>query len=161
TDATLLAAMTGIARYVSRADIRKVLKESDGLGTEATRAGIIELLFKRQYLKRAGKSIHATPAGQGLIDSLPEQASLPDMTAEWESLLNAISQKQSQYQDFMGPLVTSLHALIEQSKASLPTAFKGVKAQRSGRSRFGNKRGKGGAKRGGRRKQTGGVKAKV
>lgn len=138
TDATLLAAMTGIARYVNRTEIRKILKESDGLGTEATRAGIIELLFKRQYLKRAGKSIHATPAGQSLIDSLPEQATLPDMTAEWESQLNEISQKQSQYQDFMGPLVASLHGLIEQSKASLPTAFEGIKTQRRRRKRFVN-----------------------
>src|SRR5699024_961889 len=47
TDATLLAAMTGIARYVSDPEIKKVLRDTDGLGTEATRAGIIELLFKR------------------------------------------------------------------------------------------------------------------
>lgn len=45
TDATLLSAMTGIARYVSDPEIKKVLRDTDGLGTEATRAGIIELLF--------------------------------------------------------------------------------------------------------------------
>ncbi len=39
TDATLLAAMTGISRYVKDPEIRKILKETDGLGTEATRAG--------------------------------------------------------------------------------------------------------------------------
>ncbi len=140
SDATLLAAMTGIARYVSRPEIRKVLKESDGLGTEATRAGIIELLFKRQYLRRVGKEIHATPAGQSLIKSLPPQATLPDMTAEWESLLNAISQKQRQYQHFMDPLIVSLHELIEQSKASLPTAFSGVKSQQNKRGQFSKKK---------------------
>jgi len=47
TDATLLSAMTGIARYVTDNSIKKVLRDTDGLGTEATRAGSIELLFKR------------------------------------------------------------------------------------------------------------------
>ncbi|WP_277253849.1 DNA topoisomerase, partial [Neptunomonas phycophila] len=60
TDATLLSAMTGIARYVSDTAIRKVLRETDGLGTEATRAGIIELLFKRGFLTRVAKDIRAT-----------------------------------------------------------------------------------------------------
>ncbi|RCY27431.1 DNA topoisomerase, partial [Escherichia coli] len=55
TDATLLAAMTGIARHVQDPEIRKILRETDGLGTEATRAGIIDLLFKRRFLVRQGK----------------------------------------------------------------------------------------------------------
>ena len=61
TDATLLAAMTGIARHVQDPEIRKILRETDGLGTEATRAGIIDLLFKRRVLVRQGKSIKGTP----------------------------------------------------------------------------------------------------
>ncbi|OUS35680.1 DNA topoisomerase III, partial [Oleispira antarctica] len=73
-DGTLLAAMTGIARYVTNAEIRKTLKETDGLGTEATRAGIIELLFRRNFLQRTGKQIRSTEVGRGLIHSLPESA---------------------------------------------------------------------------------------
>jgi DNA topoisomerase-3 len=69
-DASLLAAMTGIARYVRSPDLRKVLKDTDGLGTEATRAGIIELLFTRKFLMRNGRQIRATAAGKGLIHSL-------------------------------------------------------------------------------------------
>ena len=46
TDATLLSAMTGIARFVQDKELKKVLRATDGLGTEATRAGIIELLFR-------------------------------------------------------------------------------------------------------------------
>lgn len=80
-DATLLAAMTGISRYIKNPDIKKILKDTDGLGTEATRAGIIELLFKRQFLERQGKQILSTLAGQKLIASLPELATNPDMTA--------------------------------------------------------------------------------
>ncbi|MCC3263027.1 DNA topoisomerase III, partial [Paenibacillus polymyxa] len=47
TDASLLSAMTGIARFVQDKALKKILRATDGLGTEATRAGIIELLFKR------------------------------------------------------------------------------------------------------------------
>ncbi|RLA40591.1 MAG: DNA topoisomerase III, partial [Gammaproteobacteria bacterium] len=128
TDATLLAAMTGIARFVTDSEVRKVLKESDGLGTEATRAGIIELLFRRNFLVRQGKQIRATEAGCGLINSLPKSTTLPDMTARWESLLNAIVDEQASYGDFMGSLIPLLHGLIEESCATLPVALKGVKS---------------------------------
>ena len=126
TDASLLAAMTGIARYVQDAAVRKILKDTDGLGTEATRAGILELLVKRGYIQRQGKQIRATDAGRGLIHSLPSAAALPDMTAQWESSLEAISQRQLRYGDFMAPMLTSLQGLVAESKANLPTALKGV-----------------------------------
>ena len=128
TDATLLAAMTGIARYVKDTDIRKILKETDGLGTEATRAGIIELLFRRGFFQRKGKQIHATPAGIGLVKALPEQATLPDMTAQWESVLEKISQRENTFHDFMQPLEAQLHALISQSASSAMSSLKGVVA---------------------------------
>ncbi len=113
TDATLLAAMTGIARFVSNPDIRKILKDTDGLGTEATRASIIELLFKRHFLIRKGKDIHATPLGRALISHLPEQLSLPDMTAQWEAQLNAISERTLNYASFMNPMQQHLTHIIK------------------------------------------------
>lgn len=112
TDATLLAAMTGIARYVTDPEIKKILKETDGLGTEATRAGIIELLFKRQFLTKIGKEIHATPVGKNLINSLPKVMVVPDMTAHWEAQLEAICEKRLRYNDFMQPMVSGLHSLL-------------------------------------------------
>ena len=127
-DASLLAAMTGIARYVKDAEIRKVLKETDGLGTEATRASIIELLFTRAFLQRQGKTIRSTPAGKGLINSLPAMATTPDMTAQWETLLSAISLKEASYQAFMTPLEATLRDLITQSQAKLPTGLKDVQS---------------------------------
>ncbi|ABV86950.1 DNA topoisomerase III [Shewanella pealeana] len=132
SDATLLGAMTGISRYVTDSEIRKILKETDGLGTEATRAGIIELLFKRNYLTRQGKSILATEVGKGLINSLPLSATTPDMTALWENNLDAISRKEAKYQSFMAPLLISLQQLIEQAGAQLPTSLQGVKSPDSG-----------------------------
>lgn len=128
TDATLLAAMTGINRYVTNPEIRKILKDTDGLGTEATRAGIIELLFKRGFLVRQGKAIVSTEVGKGLINSLPESATTPDMTALWESHLDAICRKEAKYQSFMQPLIESLGELITQAGAQLPTSLQGVKA---------------------------------
>ncbi len=129
TDATLLGAMTGISRYVTDPEIRKILKETDGLGTEATRAGIIELLFKRGFLQRLGKSIVSTDVGKGLINSLPASATTPDMTALWEASLNGICHKETSYQAFMQPLLGTLSTLIQNAGAQLPTALNGLKGQ--------------------------------
>ncbi|QIW15680.1 DNA topoisomerase III [Pasteurellaceae bacterium RH1A] len=112
TDATLLSAMTGIARFVQDKQLKKVLRETDGLGTEATRAGIIELLFKRGFLIKKGRTIHSTEAGRTLIFSLPESATLPDMTAHWEMQLTDISKKQATYQQFMWDLTQRLPGLL-------------------------------------------------
>ncbi|ATZ11732.1 DNA topoisomerase III [Erwinia amylovora] len=129
TDATLLSAMTGIARFVQDKDLKKVLRATDGLGTEATRAGIIELLFKRSFLFKKGRYIHSSPAGRALIHSLPEMAARPDMTAHWESTLTKISEKQCRYQDFMSPLVETLHSLIQQARQQPAAyAFRGLPA---------------------------------
>ncbi|MCX4029395.1 DNA topoisomerase III [Endozoicomonas sp. SM1973] len=126
SDATLLSAMTGIARFVKAPEIKKILRETDGLGTEATRAGIIELLFKRQFLIRQGKQIRSTETGRQLIESLPDVATTPDMTAQWESQLTSISNKETSYNSFMGALSHALPTLITQVK---PESFRGLKGQ--------------------------------
>ncbi len=112
TDATLLSAMTGIARFVQDKQLKKVLRETDGLGTEATRAGIIELLFKRGFLIKKGRNIHSTEAGRTLIRALPDVATQPDMTAHWEMQLTDISKKQASYQQFMADLNQRLPSLL-------------------------------------------------
>ncbi|MBP8772979.1 MAG: DNA topoisomerase III, partial [Aeromonadaceae bacterium] len=117
TDATLLAAMTGIARYVQDSSLRQILRETDGLGTEATRAGILELLFQRGFLQHQGKSIRATEMGKALIRALPVAASLPDMTARWERALSAIEQRELPYQSFMQPLQQELSRLIAEAQS--------------------------------------------
>ncbi|PLR51714.1 DNA topoisomerase III [Chimaeribacter arupi] len=127
TDATLLSAMTGIARFVQDKSLKKILRATDGLGTEATRAGIIELLFKRAFLVKKGRNIHATETGRALIHSLPDIAARPDMTANWEATLTKISEKSCRYQEFMQPLESTLHALIQQAKQNgASPAFRGL-----------------------------------
>ncbi|MBV1877938.1 MAG: DNA topoisomerase III [Pseudomonadales bacterium] len=140
TDASLLSAMTGIARFVKDKEVRKILRDTDGLGTEATRAGIIELLFKRDFVIRKGRQIHVTASGKALVESLPESATLPDMTAEWESVLVAISQRQSSYACFMEPLKQTLYRLIGQSRVRTPGQFRGLKSTQPISSKKGRKK---------------------
>jgi DNA topoisomerase-3 len=138
TDATLLAAMTGIARYVQDPEIRKTLRETDGLGTEATRAGIIDLLFRRRFLVRQGKSIKGTPTGRALILALPATATTPDMTALWEQSLGQIAERHASYQQFMGPLTDQLNALIEGARQDSGASFSALPkaAPGAGKPRF-------------------------
>jgi DNA topoisomerase-3 len=125
-DATLLGAMTGISAHVSDPELKKVLRETDGLGTEATRAGIIELLFKRGYLRRQGKTINSTPTGQALVKALPEVATFPDLTARWESQLTAIYDGRSSYQQLMQPLEAQLQTMVDESRAVIPQGLRGL-----------------------------------
>lgn len=126
SDATLLAAMTGINRFVQDKALKKVLKDTDGIGTEATRAGIIELLFNRKFLMREGKAIKSTAVGRKLIASLPEMATTPDMTAIWESRLSLMAKREFNYQVFMN----DLQQVVVDLSAQLNThAFSGLKGE--------------------------------
>lgn len=129
TEATLLQAMTGIARFVADKELKKILRDTDGLGTEATRAGILDTLFKRGLLLRDNKLIKSTPAGRGLIHALPAEATYPDMTAHWEHQLQAIAEKGQAYQPFMQTLQIRLEQLIAQVKiAPVPTSLQSLPA---------------------------------
>ncbi|MCW8335775.1 DNA topoisomerase III [Vibrio paucivorans] len=116
TEATLLQAMTGIARFVEDKELKKILKETDGLGTEATRAGILDTLFKRQLLKRQGKTILSSEAGRGLIHALPSDSTFPDMTAHWEHQLQGMAERNQAYQPFMQTLQQRIDSLMQQVK---------------------------------------------
>ncbi|PSV46711.1 DNA topoisomerase III [Photobacterium indicum] len=129
TEATLLQAMTGIARFVSDSSLKKILRDTDGLGTEATRAGILELLFKRQLLMRQAKNIHATDAGRGLVYALPDEATYPDMTAHWEHQLQDMADKKCAYQPFMDALQQQVGQLMDKVKYSeVPESLRQLKS---------------------------------
>ncbi|MBW4936124.1 DNA topoisomerase III [Marinobacter sp. F4206] len=112
TDATLLSAMTNIARFVSDAELRKTLRETDGLGTEATRAAIIDTLFKRDYLYRDSRHIRATDKGKALINALPESVSKPDRTAVWEATLESIRRGEGDPRVFLDTLKQEVREFI-------------------------------------------------
>ena len=117
TDASLIKAMMNIARYVEDPAVKRTLRESDGLGTEATRAGIIETLLTRGYLVRDRKAIKATRTGHALIDSLPSAATRPERTALWEQRLSAIADNQDAPAPFLEALISDLRALLGQADA--------------------------------------------
>ena len=129
TDATLLSAMTNIARFVSDPKLRKTLRETDGLGTEATRAAIIDTLFRREYLVRDKRHIRSTLKGRALIGSLPESVSTPDMTAVWEATLEQIRSGEGDPRRFLTDLQAQIRQLVavpEADQPGLPAASAGA-----------------------------------
>lgn len=129
TEATLLQAMTGIARFVEDKELKKVLRDTDGLGTEATRAGILDTLFKRQLLVRNGKNINASDAGKGLIHALPREATYPDMTAHWEFQLQGMTEKTYSYRPFMQSLETKVTNFMQGvQQGPIPDSLRSLKS---------------------------------
>ncbi|MEC8902788.1 MAG: DNA topoisomerase, partial [Pseudomonadota bacterium] len=118
TDASLIKAMMNIGRYVDDPNVRRTLRDTDGLGTEATRAGIIETLMQRGYLVRQQKALRATKLGCALIAALPSAVSTPERTALWEQRLRAISEQQDDPNAFQHALLEDLRALLSQSDAA-------------------------------------------
>ncbi|HBT4924904.1 DNA topoisomerase III [Klebsiella pneumoniae] len=91
TEGTLIAAMKNAARFLTDARLRQRLKESAGLGTEATRAGIIETLLKRGYIRKEKRHLVATDSAGALMAMLPDIIKDPGMTALWEQALDDIA----------------------------------------------------------------------
>jgi DNA topoisomerase-3 len=92
-DASIIEAMCGISRFVTDESIKKVLNETDGLGTSATQAKHVENLFTRKYVVLKGKNFIATDIGKSLIEALPDIFTKPDLTALWEKQLSNIVDK--------------------------------------------------------------------
>lgn len=113
-DATLLSSMTNIARYVESPELRKILNETDGLGTEATRAEIIKKLYTYEYCQRKNKSIISTEIGRGLIASLPNILTLPDTTAFWEKDLSQIAKGASNETNFINSIQAGIVQVINE-----------------------------------------------
>ena len=109
TDATLLSAM----ETAGNTDVEDSNVEKKGLGTPATRAGIIENLVKRQYIKREDKKILPTDKGIQLIDCVPDDVKSPKMTAEWETVLQHIENGSVSSDDFINQIEDSVKYLVD------------------------------------------------
>lgn len=101
TEGTLVAAMKNAAQFVTDPRLKKILKENAGLGTEATRAGIIETLLARGFIMKKGKSLRAAVVAGELMDVLPMPLKDPGMTALWEQALDDIAEGKMSLDDFM------------------------------------------------------------
>ncbi len=93
TEATLLSAMENPAAYMESGDkaMAKTLGETGGLGTVATRADIIEKLFKSFLLEKRGEDIFLTSKAKQLLELVPEDLRKPELTADWEMRLSKIA----------------------------------------------------------------------
>src|SRR4051794_720803 len=100
TDATLLTAMETAGKTLEEKELSDAMKES-GLGTPATRAQIIEVLVKRGFIERRGKSLEATDKGIRLIEVVHPHVKSPSMTGQWEAYLRRINRGEAKLDPFM------------------------------------------------------------
>lgn len=133
TDGTLIAAMTDIHKFEPDPEMKKRLKENAGIGTEATRANIIETLIKlRKFLQRSGsgkvKKITTTEAGRSVIEALPREMKSAGLTALWEGQLEKITKGEYSDEQFMKVLHDTLVKRVEQSR-NLTITIKGKSVQ--------------------------------
>jgi DNA topoisomerase-3 len=116
-DASLIAAMCGVAKFVRDPAIKKILTEADGIGTPATRAAILETLFERGYVVRAGRNVVSTETGRALIAALPEVATTPELTATWEAALRAVAAGTQTSGAFLARVAAHIEQLVAEGRA--------------------------------------------
>jgi DNA topoisomerase-3 len=100
TEGTLLTAMETAGKTLDEKELSDAMKEN-GLGTPATRAAIIEVLLKREYLERNGKNLGATDKGIHLIEVVHPEVKSPAMTGQWEAYLKRIERGEAQLDPFL------------------------------------------------------------
>lgn len=104
TEGTLLKAMETAGSLVDDEDLRESLK-ANGIGRPSTRAAIIEILYKRGYIRKERKSIRATKAGIDLISIIDEELlKSAKLTGIWEGRLRAIERGEYSAEEFIGNL---------------------------------------------------------
>ena len=102
TESSILAMMETAGKELEDEELREAMKEG-GLGTPATRAGMIERLLQRGYIERQKKKLVPTDRGISLINLVRNfPISSPELTGEWEMRLNKISRKEFDPDTFMG-----------------------------------------------------------
>lgn len=112
TEATLLRAMETAGKFVEDETLRAALKEN-GIGRPSSRAGIIETLFKRHYIRRERKNLVATATGIELIDIIHEELLKScELTGIWEKRLRDIEHKKDDAADFINELKQQVTEIV-------------------------------------------------
>ncbi len=115
TEDTLLSAMENALRSIEDETLKKDVA-GIGLGTPATRAGIIERIIKTGFIERKKKNLLPTPAAFSLIDVVPDKIKSPCLTAEWEQKLEQIRKGSLNYTDFCNSITDFVKGLIDEYK---------------------------------------------
>lgn len=119
-EGTLLAAMENPSQFMGdeSKELVKTLKETGGIGTVATRADIIEKLFKSFVIEKKGNDLYTTSKGRQLLDLAPADLKSPALTAEWETQLTKIAKGQAKKADFMRQMIDFTQKSISDIKKS-------------------------------------------
>jgi len=118
TQGDLIKAMKGVAKLVSDPRLKQKLKETTGIGTEATRASIIKGLLERGYLIKKGRAVRASEAAGTLIDAVPAAITDPGTTAIWEQALDMIEAGEMTLETFVAKQSMWITQLVQQHRAA-------------------------------------------
>lgn len=116
TEDTLLAAMETAGKNISDQELKEAMKDS-GLGTPATRAGIIENIIKTEYIKRNKKTLIPTEKAYTFIDLVTEKVKRPELTAEWEKQLAQIQRGEVKHTIFLDQVSSFINSFVLETKA--------------------------------------------
>ncbi|MEZ5399509.1 MAG: DNA topoisomerase 3 [Bryobacteraceae bacterium] len=119
TEATLLTAMETAGKTLDDKELSDAMKEN-GLGTPATRAQIIEVLLKREFILRKGKSLEATDKGIRLIEVVHPEVKSPAMTGQWEANLKQIERGKAELAPFLTGIEDYVREVVGKVGTSAP-----------------------------------------
>lgn len=120
TEATLLTAMETAGKTLDERELSEAMKAS-GLGTPATRASIIEVLLKREYIERKGKNLEATAKGIRLIEVVHPEVKSPAMTGQWEAYLQRIQRGTAKLEPFLSGIEDYVREVVGKVEGARPT----------------------------------------
>lgn len=116
TEADLLRAMETAGKQVEDEELRDLMKEN-GIGRPSTRAGIIETLQKRHYIRKDKKRLLATPTGIELIDTIQNDLlKSAELTGQWEKKLRMIEDGKYEVNGFMEELKVMVNEIVHRVK---------------------------------------------
>ena len=120
TEGELIPMMITAGKFVDDQDSKEILKEKEGIGTEATRANVIETLKDRQYIQIKNNKAYVTPKGKILCDSVEGNLlSKAEMTAQWEIFLKQIGKGEKSGEVFLGNIKKFVQKLINDAPEAL------------------------------------------
>src|SRR5699024_4212425 len=114
TEGQLINLMKTAGKMVEDQDESNVLKEIEGIGTEATRSGIIDRIKKQQYIDSKKKIVHVTDKGKVLCEAVDGSLlASPSMTAKWETYLKLIGQGKGSKESFLNNTIKFIEKMLE------------------------------------------------
>lgn len=125
---TLISDMVNIDKFIKNEKLKKILKGS-GIGTEATRAEHIDNVFKKGYAKLEKKNICATDKAMQVVEIMPDENKLPEVSAYWEEELDLIEKGQQTLEKFLEKQEKIIHILINKIKNGDCTLNENIKGE--------------------------------